>query len=436
MIVRDLLEKQARERPDKVAILFKEERITFSELDALSNRLANWLLSGGIKKGDRVVLLLQNCPEFCIAYFAILKVGAIAVIFDFRLSPAEMEPVFQEAEVSAIITTVRQKVFIDRVKSAGLTLKQVILTGTGDRDAGAWHSYEEILKTESPEKISIPLSEQDEALYLYTSGTTGRAKGVILTNDHLTYFPESMHHALSCSDADVFGLVLPMSHIVGPVVLNLVAESGMSASIVDEMTPKKFLDAIQYHKITITAAVPPIFQLILNVPRWERYDCSSLKVAAMMGSVVHEQLMKEFGQRYPHLQTIQGYGATETSPLLTLTHLKDAHRKAASAGKVVPRVELKIIGRDGKELPVGQSGEIVARGPQNMKGYFKDSKATSRKIKEGWYYTGDLGWLDEEGYLYVLGRADDMVITGGLTSTPPKWRTSCSTIPKSRKPPS
>jgi long-chain acyl-CoA synthetase len=220
------------------------------------------------------------------------------------------------------------------------------------------------------------------------------------------------------------------------VVLNLVAESGMSASIVDEMTPKKFLDAIQYHKITITAAVPPIFQLILNVPRWERYDCSSLKVAAMMGSVVPEQLMKEFGQRYPHLQTIQGYGATETSPLLTLTHLKDAHRKAASAGKVVPRVELKIIGRDGKELPVGQSGEIVARGPQNMKGYFKDSKATSRKIKEGWYYTGDLGWLDEEGYLYVLGRADDMVITGGLTSTPPKWRTSCSTIPKSRKPPS
>lgn len=430
MIVRDYLEKQADERPRKVALLFKEEKVTFSDLNAMSNRLANRLLGMGVKKGDRIVLLFQNCPEFCVAYFAVLKIGAIAVILDFRLSPAEMEPIFQEAEVTAIITTVRQKVFIDRVKSMVSTLKHVVVTGRTDEDIRDWHSYEEIIGKESSEKISIPLAEEDESIYLYTSGTTGRSKGVVLTNSHLSYFPETMHHALKCSDADTFGIILPVSHIVGPVVLNLMAESGMSVSIVDEMTPKKILDAIQSHRISITCAVPPIFQLILNVPHWERYDCSSLKIAAMMGAVVPESLMKEFAERYSHLYMIQGYGATETSPLLTLTHLEDAHRKMASAGKIAPRVEMKIFERDGGELEVGKIGEIVARGPQIMKGYFKDLKATAKKIKEGWYYTGDLGRLDEDGYLYVLGRTDDMVITGGLNVYPSEVETVLVNHPK------
>lgn len=430
MIVRDYLEKQALERPNKTAILFKEEKYTFSDLNTFSNRLANRLLNVGIKKGDRIILLFQNCPEFCVAYFAVLKIGAIAVVLDFRLSPAEMEPIFQEAEVNAIITTVRQKVFIDRVKSMVPTLKHVVVTGRGDEDIRDWHSYEEIIEKESSEKISIPLHEEDESIYLYTSGTTGRSKGVVLTNDHLNYFPESLHHGIHCSEADTFGFVLPISHITGSVVMNLMVESGMSVSIVDEMTPKKILDAIQHHRITVTAAVPPIYQLMLNVPHWERYDCSSLKVAAMMGTVVPEQLMKEFGERYPYVQPIQGYGATETSPLLTLTHIEDAPRKMASAGKAVPRVDLKIIGREGTEVPVGQIGEIVARGPQIMKGYFKDPKATAKKIKDGWYYTGDLAKLDEDGYLYVLGRVDDMIITGGLNVYPSEVETVLVNHPK------
>ena len=430
MIVRDHLEKQAIERPNKVAILFKDERITFSDLDTLSNRLANRLLNVGIKKKDRIVLLFQNCPEFAISYFAILKIGAIAVVLDFRLSPAELEPIFQEAEVSAIITNVRQKVFIDRVKVSVSSLKHVVVANVGDEDIRDWHSYQEIIEKESSERISTPLHEEDESLYLYTSGTTGRSKGVVLTNDHLSYFPESCHHALSISEEDTWGLVLPISHISGPVLMNLLVEAGLSVSIVDEMKPKKILDAIQNHRVTVFHAVPPIFQLILNIPHWERYDCSSLKMAAMMGTVVPESLMREFGERYPHLQSIQGYGTTETSPLLTLTHLGDAHRKMASAGKAVPRAELKIVGQDGKEVEMGQMGEIIARGPQIMKGYFKDPKTTARKIKDGWYHSGDLGRFDEEGYLYVLGRVDEMVISGGLNVYPSEVETVLLNHPK------
>jgi acyl-CoA synthetase (AMP-forming)/AMP-acid ligase II len=418
MIVRDYLEKQAKERPTKPAILFKEEKITFSNLNTLSNRLANRLLKVGVKKGDRVVLLFQNCPEFCVAYFATLKIGAIAVILDVRLSPAEMEPIFQEAEVSAMITHVRQKVFIDRVLKSVPTLQHIVVAGAESEDIRDWHSYEEIIEKESSEKISIPLQEEDESLYLYTSGTTGRPKGVVLTNDHLTCFPETVRHAMLISEKDTYGLVLPISHIAGPCILNLMVECGMSVSVIDEMKPKKILDAIQNHRITYLPGTPSIFQLILNIPHWERYDCSSLRVISMMGTVVPEQLMKELGERYPHLQPVQGYGATETSPLLAHTHLKDAKRKMASVGKAAPKAELKIIGQDGKEVEVGQIGEIIARGPQIMKGYFKDPKATAKKIKDGWYHSGDLGRFDEDGYLYVLGRADDMIISGGLNVHP------------------
>jgi acyl-CoA synthetase (AMP-forming)/AMP-acid ligase II len=430
MIIRDYLEKQATERPNKAAILFKDEKIIFSDLNAFSNRLANRLLKVGVKKGDRVVLLFQNCPEFCVAYFAILKIGAIAVVLDFRLSPAEMEPIFQEAEVSGIVTTARQKGFIDRVLKTVPTLQHIVVTGAQGKDIRDWHSYEKIIESESSENISIPLQEEDESLYLYTSGTTGKPKGVVLTNNHLTCFPESMHHALPISEQDTYGLVLPVSHIAGLIILDLMVECGMSVSVIDEMKPKKILDAIQNHRITYFHASPPIFQLILNIPHWERYDCSSLRAVTMMGTVVPEQLMKELRERYPHLQPVQGYGATETSPLLTHTHLKDAPRKMASAGKAVPRAELKIIGPDGKEVEVGQVGEIIARGPQIMKGYLKDPKATAEKIKDGWYHSGDLGRLDEEGYLYVLGRADDMIITGGLNVYPSEVETVLLNHPK------
>jgi acyl-CoA synthetase (AMP-forming)/AMP-acid ligase II len=430
MIVRDYLEKQAKEKPTKAAILFKEEKITFSDLDTLSNRLAHRLLHLGVKKGDRVVLLFQNCPEFCVAYFAIMKIGTIAVILDFRLSPAEMEPIFQETEVTAIITSLRQKVFLDRVRKTVPSLQHIVVTGSEGKDIRDWHSYEEIIEKESSEKISIPLHEEDESLYLYTSGTTGRPKGVVLTNNHLTCFPETVRPAMLISEKDTYGLVLPISHIAGPCILNLMVECGMSVSVIDEMKPKKILDAIQNHRVTYLPATPSIFQMILNIPHWERYDCSSLRVISMMGTVVPEQLMKDLAERYPHLLPVQGYGATETSPLLTHTHLKDAKRKMASVGKAAPRAELRIIGQDGKEVEVGQIGEIIARGPQIMKGYFKDPEATAKKIKNGWYHTGDLGRLDEDGYLYVLGRADDMIISGGLNVYPSEVETVLLNHPK------
>ena len=421
MIVGKYLQRQAKQRPDKVAVICNEVQLTFSELNLRANMMANWLLAQGIKKGDRAVMLLPNCAEFAVVYFALMKIGVIAVILDFRLSPAEMAPIFDETEAKLLITHSKQKTFALRMLREKKDLRYVVFLGDAggakEKEDGLYH-YERIVKKGDTQEPNVPLREEDEALYLYTSGTTGKPKGVILTYDHLTYFPESMRAMQTLSEEDVQGAVLPMSHISGPIVLNLTVDVGHTLVIIDEIRPKKILEEIQRNKINYFHAVPPIYQMILNLPSRDRYDLSSLRSVAMMGTVVAEELMEEWVKEYPRCLVRQGYGATETSPLLTLTHDDDAPRKMASAGRCVPRAEIKILAKDGKELPTGEVGEVIARGPQIMKGYFKNPKATAQKIKDDWYYTGDLGRFDEDGYIYILGRADDMVITGGMNVYP------------------
>ena len=421
MIVGKYLQRQALERPDKVAIICNEVQLTFSDLNVKANRLANWLLAQGVKKGDRAVMLLPNCAEFAVVYFALMKLGVVAVILDFRLNAAEMAPIFDETEAKFLITHTKQKTFALRMLREKKDLRFVVFLGdeggTKEKEAGVYH-YERIVQKGDKKEPNVTVREEDEALFLYTSGTTGKPKGVILTYDHLTYFPESMKAMQSLSEQDVQGAILPMSHISGPIVLNLTVDVGHTLVIIDEIRPKKILEEVQRTKINYFHAVPPIYKMILNLPSRDRYDLSSLRSVAMMGTVVAEELMEEWVKEFPHCQARQGYGATETSPLLTLTHDDDAPRKMASAGRVVPRAEIKIVDKDGKELPTGEVGEVLARGPQIMKGYFKNPKATADKVKDGWYYTGDLGRFDEDGYLYILGRADDMVITGGMNVYP------------------
>ncbi len=418
MIVGDHLQRQAKERPDKVAVICNDDTLTFSELNLQANRLANWFLAQGLKKGDRTVMLLPNCTEFAVVYFALMKIGVIAVILDFRLSPLEMAPLFDETEAKVLITHSKQKTFGVRMLREKESLQYVVIMAEEKGEGKGIYPYERIIEGGDTQEPTIPINEEDEALYLYTSGTTGRPKGVILTYDHLTYFPESMRAFEPISDQDVEGSVLPMSHISGPIVLNLMVDVGLTLVIIDEIRPKKILEEVQKNKINFFHAVPPIFQMILNLPSRDRYDLSSLRYVAMMGTVVAEELMEEWVEECPHIVALQGYGATETSPMLTLTRYEDAPRKMASAGRAVPRAEVKIVDKEGKELPPGEVGEVIARGPQIMKGYFKNTKATAQKIKDDWYYTGDLGRFDEDGYIYILGRADDMVITGGLNVYP------------------
>ena len=419
MIVGKCLRLQAKKRSDKVAVICNEERLTFSELNQKANGMANWLLAVGLKKGDRAVVLLPNCAEFAVTYFALVKIGALAVILDFRLSPSEMAPLFDETEAKVLITHSILKTFAARMlRQKRENLRHVIVVNEAEAKEEGIYPYNRVMEWKDCQDPNIPINARDDALCLYTSGTTGRPKGVVLTFDHLTCFPETMKSFIPISDKDVEGSVLPMSHISGPIVLNLMVDVGLTLVIIDEMRPKKILDEIQKNNITFFHAVPPIFQMILHLPNRDRYDLSSLRFIAMMGTVVPEELMDTWVEEYPDIPALQGYGATETSPLITLTRYEDVSSKRGSAGRPAPKARIMIVNDKGKEVPLGEVGEIIASGPQIMKGYFKNLEATAQKIKEGWYHTGDLGRFDNDGYLFILGRTDDMVISGGINVYP------------------
>jgi long-chain acyl-CoA synthetase len=419
MIVARHLERQASARPEKTAVICNTINLTFFELNVQANGFAHWLLARGIKKGDRAIILLPNCAEFAIVYFALMKIGVVAVILDFRLSPREIAPLFEETEARVLITHNKQKTFALRMlREKSETLAAVIVIGQEDPSHEGLTAFEKIVETGDNFEPDIPLAEEDECLYLYTSGTTGKPKGVILTFAHLSLYPHTMKAFLPIDDQDVEGSVLPMSHISGPIVLNLMADTGITLVIIEEIRPKKILEELERNKVTFFHAVPPVFQMILNLPSRERYNLSDLRFVAMMGTVVPEEIMEDWVECYPHTVALQGYGATETSPLLTLTLFEDAPSKMTSAGRPVPGVEIQIMNKEGHHLEPGDVGEVIARGPQIMKGYFRSPNATARKIKNGWYYTGDLGKFDNDGYLYILGRADDMIISGGMNIYP------------------
>ena len=259
MIVGEYLIRQAKQRPDNIAVICNDTQLTFSVLDLQSNKMANWLLSRGLVKGDRAIILLPNCAEFAVAYFALMKIGVVAVILDFRFSPSEMAPLFDTTGAKALITHSRQKTFAARMFRDMKDLEHVIVVGDLEEE-NVLRPYVRVLTEGNSIKPDIFIGEEDEALYLYTSGTTGKPKGVILTYDHLTLFPETMKSFEPLSDKDVAGLVLPMSHISGPVYLNLMVNLGHTVVIIDEMRPKKILEAVQKHKITFFSAVPPSFR--------------------------------------------------------------------------------------------------------------------------------------------------------------------------------
>jgi long-chain acyl-CoA synthetase len=266
---------------------------------------------------------------------------------------------------------------------------------------------------------SLPqLRADDDALILYTSGTTGEPKGVVLSYCNLAQYPRVMREMGITDAATIRGCILPMSHIVGPVVCNEVADKGFTLVIFDQINPVTLLEGIQKHRVTVFESVPIVFQLLLGVRDLANYDTSSVKIAAMMGTSIPLPLLRGFQSAQPHIKVIQGFGLTETSPMITLVEPERAETKVGSIGRAVPGVEVKIIDEAGQEVPMGEPGEIITRGPHVMKGYFRKPEATAARIRDGWLYTGDVGKVEADGYYYHLGRRDDMIITGGLNVYP------------------
>jgi long-chain acyl-CoA synthetase len=406
------LERAAGRHPQKTAIISKDETLNFSTLSQRVHALASHLQAEGIGQGDRVGLFLPNSTAIPISYYATQRIGAVTVILDARLRGRELQGVLQDADLKLFILHSQlygeaQEAFKGRVSPPVW-----IVNGDADR------SFENRLTAVSSPLNPPRLNAADDALILYTSGTTGEPKGVVLSYKNLAQYPRVMEEMQITGASTVRGCILPMSHIVGPVLCNDVADKGFTLVIFDQINPVTLLEGIQKHRITVFEAVPIVFQLLLGVRNLQDYDTSSVEIAAMMGTSVPVPMLRAFKNAQPHIKVIQGYGLTETSPMITLVEPQRAVENMGSIGRAVPGVEVKIVDEGGKEVSLGEPGEIITRGPHVMKGYFRRPEASAARIRDGWLYTGDVGQWGEGGYYYHLGRRDDMIITGGLNVYP------------------
>jgi long-chain acyl-CoA synthetase len=408
----ELLDQAAQKHPTKTAIISKEEELTFAVLNRRVHALAGHLQSQNIQPGDRVGVLLPNCTAIPLIYFATQKIGAVSVILDARLKGKELQGVLQDADLKLLV--VHQQLFaevVDAYKEIS-AVPSWIVEGEGEQ------SFERRYAPPPRSAALRRLDADDDALILYTSGTTGEPKGVVLSYRNLAQYPRVMTEMGITDSSTVRGCILPMSHIVGPVVCNEVADKGFTLVIFDQINPVTLLEGIQKHRVTVFESVPIVFQLLLGVRDLSRYDTSSVKIAAMMGTSIPLPLLRAFYSAQPHIKVIQGYGLTETSPMITLVEPDRAIEKMGSIGRVVPGVEVKIVDNNGQELPVDEPGEIITRGPHVMKGYFRKPQATAARIRNGWLYTGDVGKRQADDYFIHLGRHDDLIITGGLNVYP------------------
>ncbi len=409
MIIRDILNQTARNFPSKAGLIFKDDKISYVSLQKIVFQLANALDSLGLKRSDKIAIYLPNCPQYVYSYLAGFCLGAVVVPLDFMLKTDELISCLTHSEAKILITKKKEEISFPEIKKAIPTLKNIVfIDGT---DEGGGISWEALLSQSQTECPSVSIDPNDPALIMYTSGTTGSPKGILLNYLHLNGSPEAMKYFVDLTDRDVKLCALPLSHIGGLIYIQNCIHFGITLILMDRFNPFEFLRNIQDYRVTCFHIVPSMYTAILTIKEIERFDLSSLRWVVVFGAPSSPDILKRFHQYCPNANFLNGWGMTETCPPNTVTPL--GSDKIESIGKPAPNCEIKIFDEQGQELPLGQVGEIVIRGKYIMPGYYKDPEATSTVKRNGWLWTGDLGKFDEEGYLYIVGRKKEMIKVGG-----------------------
>ncbi len=390
-----------------VCLAFEGRELTNLDQWRAANRLASALRRRGVGPGDRVVVMLPNCPEVLQAYAAILRLGAVIVPVIFLLRPEEVRHILADAGARTVITTpdLAEKI-------AGWT-GDAIVVGS---DGRAGNSYEVLVAREDDYFITVDRADTDLAVILYTSGTTGRPKGVALSHENLITNTRSMASLYELDRTEWALIALPLSHAYGLTVMNAGLVLGTRAVLLRWFNPELVLEAIRRHRVQLMSGVPTMYTYLLHYPGADRFDTSTMRVwgsgAAPLPVEIVEPFERKFGGRL-----LEGYGLTEATTVVS-AHRVTGVRKLGSVGQPVPGVEVRILDDDDRDLPTGEVGEICVRGQNVMVGYYRMPEETAQAIRNGWLHTGDMGRLDADGYLYVVERKKDLIIRGGFNIYP------------------
>ena len=420
MNIGDLLTRAARTFPDKPAVIYGEQDLDYAEFDGRVNRLAGALYRLGLEPGDTAAVLMHNRPEMLESIFACFKAGCAAVPLNFRLHPRELAYIIDHAQARVVLAS---DAFAETLTGMRAELPHLRhLVAAGDAPAGAI-DYEELLAAGSDRFDTAPVEPDDTAWLFYTSGTTGLPKGAMLTHRNLLAMTMGFYADMcpGFGTAEVVLHAAPLSHGSGLYALPNVGKA--AAHVIPpspSFDPEQVLRDIEHHGVTNLFAAPTMVKRMVDSPAIDERDHGSLKAVIYGGApMLAEDLRKAMEKLGPCL--VQLYGQAE-SPM-TISHLPhgdhvldgspEQTRRLSSAGIARTDVEVRIVDAGDRPLPPGETGEIVTRSDLVMKGYWRDEEATAAALRGGWLHTGDLGYLDEQGYLFLMDRSKDLIISGG-----------------------
>jgi long-chain acyl-CoA synthetase len=419
-----ILERNAALMPDKTAVICAGVPTSYAELNAAANRVANALIDLGIGRDDKVVLACPNLLAFPTIYYAILKAGAVVVPVNVLLKAEEIAYVLRDCEAramfcfegSAELPLGREaRAAFDAVDSC----RHLFMIGNGTQQTATL----ELLMAGRPATPCHALTAADDtAVILYTSGTTGQPKGAELTHANLAMNALATHALLRQQADDVHLAVLPLFHSFGQTAqMNAAITAGATLVLLARFEPDAVLTAMRQYEVSIFAGVPTMYIGLLNLPgAAERHDLAAigarLRIGLSGGAAMPVEVIRQCEQRF-NIAILEGYGLTETSPVATFNFL-DGERIAGSVGQPLWGTQVRIVDDNGVDVAAGGSGEVVVRGHNTMKGYYKRPEDTAAAIRNGWFHTGDIGRFDDHGNLFIVDRLKDMIIRGGFNVYP------------------
>lgn len=408
-----MLEESCAIFPDRIAVIHRENKLTFSALHRAVNSLANRLERSGIGREDKVTIMLPNIPEFVISYFAIQKVGGVAVTINTSSTSFELKYLLDNSDSRLLITTENLQPRFDAIQ-ASLSTRCGVLSTKG---LGMPSSFTEAIQSGPSEHVTPYIRPDDPAVMIYTAGLTGKPLGAVLTHRNLLTQSELLRGVFSGTPDDRSFCIIPLFHSFGAAA-NMLCPIRIGAGMVmlDQFLMDDIFRTIEIEKVTYVCSVPRLYLGMLFHPGGNSFNLSSLRFCITGGSAIPPHCIADFQKRF-NVGLFEGYGLTEAAPVCSVARM-NMPQKPGSIGIGIPEVELKIFGEDGRELPRGETGELVVRGPNVMKGYYKEEKATASVIRDGWLHTGDLALMDEDGYVFLKGLMKRMIITSGFNVYP------------------
>lgn len=426
--------------PDKEAVVFENKRLTFSQLNERVNRLGNALTALGVKKGDRVALMQVNTNQCIEAYFAVAKIGGIYVPLNFRAKANELPYMLNTAEASTIFIGDR---YLELVESIKPNLNTVINYISLDKPHKGTLDYEDLIAKAPANDIFTEIGDNETTILMYTAGTTGFPKGVMLTHTSFTMY---VLENVSPPDPEVTEkniLTVPLYHVAGTQSVMSAIYGGRTLVIERQFEPEEWMTLVEKEKVSRAMMVPTMLKQLLDHPNFKKHNLKSLKVITYGAAPMPLEVIKRAIEELPGVGFINAFGQTETASTVTALTAEDHNitgtpeekerklRRLSSIGKPLADVEVKVVDEEGKTVKQGEVGEILIRGPRVMSGYWKDKEKTDKTIdKDGWIHTNDMAYQDEEGYIFLAGRATDMIKRAGEWISPEELEMVLNAHPK------